>query len=558
MRQRRGQDSFERLVRLGIPIVRGGGSKPLIALTFDDGPGPATHSIIDSLKAARARATFFLVGDRLERKGALAAVRRMRKVGEVGNHTWTHSPLVGLAPDRLAYEVAKTSLELRRAVRRRVRVFRPPEGRRDADVDRVVWSLGLLQVLWNVDGRDTNDDDPQAVLDSVIRDLGPGKIVHLHDKITTAQMVLPLLEEIRERGLRPVTVSELLTEDPPLVDHVLAWAKNFWEKDPPQPLDGAMVPKRRLSIRRSSPGPVLRYASPNYRPGRNGHIPRGIVIHTSVGSFRGVIQWFADPTSGVSAHYLVAMNGRVAQFVDERDTALHAGRVKGPTATLVTDDDPNPYTIGIEFEDRGDPESGRTDELYEAGGALIGSIASRWNIPLDRDHIVGHREIFAPKSCPGSVDIDRLLGGAREVAKALQGVDLSRGLVPPSVERFRKAAWRRFPGLVNLEIRHERTVGPTGVPAEHTSIDISHVTAPTALIPVWRWAVRHARRYQIATIIFDRQIWTATTPWLHTYTGVDAHSTHIHVDFSSQTAWAELGGVGQATAAVRESSPSGD
>jgi N-acetylmuramoyl-L-alanine amidase len=95
------------------------------------------------------------------------------------------------------------------------------------------------------------------------------------------------------------------------------------------------------------------------------------VVHTTAGTFASTAAWFADPESGVSAHYLVALDGRVAQFVDERDVARHAGRVLRPTASIAEGgDDLNPITIGIELEDGGDAEHvERPDAQYAAAAA---------------------------------------------------------------------------------------------------------------------------------------------------------------------------------------------
>jgi N-acetylmuramoyl-L-alanine amidase len=154
--------------------------------------------------------------------------------------------------------------------------------------------------------------------------------------------------------------------------------------------------------------------TPHYEQGRDGHSPRGIVVHTNVGSFSSTVHWFADPASRVSSHYLVGLDGRVIQFVDEADTARHAGRVEEPTAALVGEENPNLYTVGIEFEDGGEPHSvERPDAQYEAGAELIRAIAARWSIDLDREHVVGHREIYAAKTCPGNLDIARLIRMAR-------------------------------------------------------------------------------------------------------------------------------------------------
>lgn len=118
----------------------------------------------------------------------------------------------------------------------------------------------------------------------------------------------------------------------------------------------------------------------------------------------------------MSAHYLVGLDGRIAQFVDEKDTSRHAGRILNPTTALVTGEDPNLYTIGLEFEDGGDPEGVmRPDDQYRSGSRLLRVVVDRWNIPLDREHVVGHREIFAAKSCPGNLDVDRLIREAERL-----------------------------------------------------------------------------------------------------------------------------------------------
>jgi len=77
---------------------------------------------------------------------------------------------------------------------------------------------------------------------------------------------------------------------------------------------------------------------------------------------------------------------------------------------------PNLYTVGVEFEDGGDAEGVvRPDAQYESGARLIAEIAGRWEISLDRDHLIGHREIFAAKTCPGNLDLERLLDLARRL-----------------------------------------------------------------------------------------------------------------------------------------------
>jgi glycosyltransferase involved in cell wall biosynthesis len=151
-------------------------------------------------------------------------------------------------------------------------------------------------------------------------------------------------------------------------------------------------------------------------PGREGWCPGWIVVHTTDGTYATTCAWFDDPRSGVSAHYLVGLDGRVAQFVEEEDAALHAGG--GPAevaASRFPTPDPNLHTIGIEFEDGGAPlEVARTPAQYRAGAALLADVAARWDIPLGREHVLAHRELNPGKDCPGNLDLERLIAAARD------------------------------------------------------------------------------------------------------------------------------------------------
>lgn len=161
--------------------------------------------------------------------------------------------------------------------------------------------------------------------------------------------------------------------------------------------------------------------TPNFRVGRDGHAPRGVVLHTTDGTFDAALAWFSRAQSGVSAHYVVGLDGYVTQLVDEADTALHAGRLLEPTCTLATGPDPNLVTIGIELVDNGNPHHVvRPDAQYRAAAVLLAGIARRWSIELDREHVVGHRELFAAKTCPGNVDTDRLLREARDAGAEIE------------------------------------------------------------------------------------------------------------------------------------------
>jgi N-acetylmuramoyl-L-alanine amidase len=156
--------------------------------------------------------------------------------------------------------------------------------------------------------------------------------------------------------------------------------------------------------------------SPNFNGGRRRPIS-AVVIHVTEGSEASVDSWFKNPASKVSAHYMVTRDGRLKQYVKEEDTAWHAGKVVRPTwSELFVGVNPNQYTIGIEHE----AESGSTPwtkAMYERSSILLAEIFVRWGVPLDRYHIVGHREIRADKTCPGAkADIGKLIAMARDCA----------------------------------------------------------------------------------------------------------------------------------------------
>lgn len=150
----------------------------------------------------------------------------------------------------------------------------------------------------------------------------------------------------------------------------------------------------------------------NFTKGRKGAYPVDcIVIHVTEGDAQSARAWFHDPESKVSAHYLVTKKGVIYHFVHESDTAWGNGRVNGASAALVLErlsSNPNDWTISIEHEGSGHEEL--TTPQRKASLELIRDIQTRHHrITSDRKHIIGHHEIFAPKTCPGAISVDRIV-----------------------------------------------------------------------------------------------------------------------------------------------------
>jgi N-acetyl-anhydromuramyl-L-alanine amidase AmpD len=138
--------------------------------------------------------------------------------------------------------------------------------------------------------------------------------------------------------------------------------------------------------------------------GRNGYKPIAVVLHIAEGSLAGCDAWFNSPNNtGSSTQYCVGKNGEIHQYVSEDDAAWGNGQVNKPSwPLLIQDVNPNLYTISIEHEGfTGEPW---TEPMFNTDVWLVGQIIQRWNIPIDKDHIIGHYRIDSVNRarCPGT------------------------------------------------------------------------------------------------------------------------------------------------------------
>jgi peptidoglycan/xylan/chitin deacetylase (PgdA/CDA1 family) len=207
------------LIALGRPIYCAPPRGNEVALTFDDGPGPYTRLMLAKLRKHDARATFFVVGRNigLVRGAALAEQR----IGAVGDHTWTHPVLTELGGAQAEAEIVRTQRALERSTHAPVFLFRPPYGAHDARVDAIARSHGLLEILWSVDSADSLGADYAGIERNVIAGLRPGAIILMHENHgQTVRAMLTIFAALQRRHLRPVSVPQLLTDDPPSAGRV--------------------------------------------------------------------------------------------------------------------------------------------------------------------------------------------------------------------------------------------------------------------------------------------------------------------------------------------------
>jgi peptidoglycan-N-acetylglucosamine deacetylase len=202
-------------------VSRGDGRRPEIALTFDDGPSRWTAEIAGTLEEHDCRATFFLSGPAVEERPE--AVAALAAAGhELGNHLWSHSDSTTLSREELRAELKRTADAVGAAGAPPPDLVRPPYFKGPENVAEAAAGCGVRAViLRSIAVDDWKAESAEQIYDPVIERAGPGDIVCLHDGISsdkrdtdsrepTAEAVRRLVPALLERGLRPVTVSELL------------------------------------------------------------------------------------------------------------------------------------------------------------------------------------------------------------------------------------------------------------------------------------------------------------------------------------------------------------
>jgi peptidoglycan/xylan/chitin deacetylase (PgdA/CDA1 family) len=198
-------------------VCRGERGSNLVALTFDDGPHPfRSRQIMDLLHKFNGKASFFLTGVELE--GNEGIVQEMAMEGHtVGNHSFSHSNLFPLfSGRRIAGEIIETNRLIEGITGRQVHFFRPPFGVTNPNIYRGLKGLNMRTIGWSIRSFDTRNERPEKVVSRILKRLGGGDIVLLHE---TSEHILEILEQIlkdmKARGLDGVSLDRLLQGDHP-------------------------------------------------------------------------------------------------------------------------------------------------------------------------------------------------------------------------------------------------------------------------------------------------------------------------------------------------------
>lgn len=182
-------------------------NKPMVALTYDDGPHPThTHAILDVLEKHNARATFFVVGNRIESYSDCLV--RQNKLGcEIGNHSYSHASLSSNPDKTVKEQISKTDKLIKKYSGQTCTVARAPGG----SVGKALKLIDKPFIQWSVDTRDWECLSGTKVVSHIKRTVRDGSIVLMHDLYgSTAKATQEIVPWLIKNGYQLVTVSELM------------------------------------------------------------------------------------------------------------------------------------------------------------------------------------------------------------------------------------------------------------------------------------------------------------------------------------------------------------
>jgi len=192
-------------------FLHGNHDKKQVAITFDDGPHPAyTPKLLDILARHNAKATFFLVGEKAEQAPNL--VRAQAAAGHnIGNHTYHHVNLQKIPDEDVAVEIQACGEVLKGILGQEIHLFRPPGGGYDRQIAVAAEALGYTTVFWSDNSGDYKNPGGKALEARVLKRIGNGGIILLHDGVRQTVEVLPqIIQILKNKGYELVTIDEMM------------------------------------------------------------------------------------------------------------------------------------------------------------------------------------------------------------------------------------------------------------------------------------------------------------------------------------------------------------
>ena len=181
-------------------------NKPMVALTFDDGPNANTSRVLDILEKYNVKATFFVLGTNIE--GYEDTILRMKELGmEIGNHMYSHKLMTILTEEEITSEIKKVDDLVFDIINRYPSLIRPSYGTSNK---RMLKIIDRPVIIWDIDTLDWKYHNSTRISNKILDKVSDGDIVLMHDIYSaTANSLEITIPKLLDKGYQLVTVSEL-------------------------------------------------------------------------------------------------------------------------------------------------------------------------------------------------------------------------------------------------------------------------------------------------------------------------------------------------------------
>ena len=194
------------------PIYRGNPGKPMVAFLINVAWGNEfIPQMLETLEEHRVKSTFFFDGSWVKNNPEIA--RRIKEAGhEIGNHAYSHPDLSRYSIDQIMDELEKTNNVIEETLDIKPQWFAPPSGSFNMDTVQVADKLGMKTILWTVDTVDWKRPETCEMVRRVVEKVENGSMILMHPTEPTAEGLDRMITNIKEKGYKLGTVSELMSE----------------------------------------------------------------------------------------------------------------------------------------------------------------------------------------------------------------------------------------------------------------------------------------------------------------------------------------------------------
>ncbi|KAI9593196.1 hypothetical protein BDF19DRAFT_387612 [Syncephalis fuscata] len=200
----------------------------VVALTFDDGPGPHTAELLDILAKEKVKATFYVVGENVENPEYQHLVKRAYDEGhQIASHTFDHQSMPTMSTESLRESMEKTEQRIYDVIKRKPHYVRPPYGDMDAKSLNLLKKMSYAVIRWNLDSNDwqyeheTNPQTYKTLYYNIVNGMGNATpqssyLILMHDtQAHSVELIQEIIQFIRTKNLKFVTTAECIGNRPP-------------------------------------------------------------------------------------------------------------------------------------------------------------------------------------------------------------------------------------------------------------------------------------------------------------------------------------------------------